>query len=369
MSELYPESRQHQCMKIWKLPTNKKHMLKEVCENGEYFASIKKDGYWYQFEKTDNYSYMFSRTKSKTTGELSEKSGNVPHIIKALELIPKNTILIGEIYYPNQTSKDVTTIMGCLADKAIKRQEVKGLLHFYIHDIIEYDGKDLQSTDAIERYNILKQMFDDYNLNQYNFLELAEIIEDDIYNLSMKALADGEEGTVLKLKKGKYFPDKRPAWNTIKIKKSDTVDAFIIGFCDATRDYNGKELMNWCFWEQKDWEGNWSKAYGEFYEEYMNDRSHFRPVTKPYYYNWKTAFELGAYDENGNIKLIGTISSGLTDEMREAFNIEPDKYMNRVVEIECMEKNNVDKTLRHGFLLRFRDDKKAEECTIKNIFS
>ena len=199
MSELYPESRQYQSMKIWKLPTNKKHMLQEVCSNGEYFASLKKDGYWYQFEKTDNYSYLFSRTKSRTTGELSEKSANFPHIISALDNIPNNTILIGEIYYPNQTSKDVTTIMGCLPAKAIQRQGSENLLHFYIHDIIEYDGKDLQQTAAIDRYNILKNLFKDYNLNNYSFLELAEIIEDDIYNYSMTALANGEEGTVLKL--------------------------------------------------------------------------------------------------------------------------------------------------------------------------
>ena len=369
MSELYPESKQYQCMKIWKLPTNKKHMLKEVCENGDYFASIKKDGYWYQFEKTDNYSYLFSRTISKTTGELSEKSANVPHIVDALKDIPNNTILIGEIYYPSKTSKDVTTIMGCLPQKAIQRQGSNNLLHFYIHDIIEYNGEDLQQTDAIDRYKILKEMFNKYELQKYDFLELAEIIEDDIYNVSMKALADGEEGTVLKLKTGKYTPDKRPAWNTIKIKKSDTIDAIVIGFCEPTHIYEGKELMTWEYWEGQNSNSEWQLMFGECYEDYMQDRTHFRPVTKPYYYGWKTAFELGAYNEDGTIQSIGTISSGLTDELRRGFAEEPEKYLNRVVEIECMEKNNTDKTLRHGFLLRFRDDKQAEECKIKNIFS
>lgn len=369
MSDLYPESKQHQCMKIWKLPTNKKHMLKEVCENGEYFASIKKDGYWYQFEKTENHSYLFSRTKSRTTGELSEKIANVPHIEKALQDIPKNTILIGEIYYPGQTSKNVTTIMGCLPQKAIQRQGSTNLLHFYIHDIIEYKGQDLQQTDAIDRYKILKNMFEELNLKQYDFLELAEIIEEDIYNESMRALANGEEGTVLKLKTGKYYPDKRPAWNTIKIKKSDTIDAVVIGFCDPTHIYDGKELMSWPYWEVQGSNEQWELAIGDFYEDYMQDRSHFRPVTKPYFFGWKTAFEIGAYKEDGTIQSIGTISSGLTDELRAGFAFEPDKYLNKVVEIECMEKNNVDKTLRHGFLLRFREDKLAEECKIKNIFS
>jgi ATP-dependent DNA ligase len=369
-TELYPESERIECMKIWKLPTNKRHMLEEVCGNGKYFASLKKDGYWYEYEKTQNYSYMFSRTKSRVTGELSEKSANVPHIMKALdEALPKETIIIGELYYPGQTSKDVTTIMGCLPDKAVQRQGQKGLIHYYMHDIIKLDGEDLMQTPAIDRYNKLKKLYEENNLSQYDFLELAEIIEEDIYNFSINALAQGEEGTVLKLKEGHYFPDKRPAWNTIKIKKFDTIDAFIIGFCDATKEYTGKELMNWQYWEQCNSAGEWSKAISEFYEEYMNDRSHFRPITKPYYFGWKTAFELGAYDENGDIVKIGTISSGLTDELREGFARNPEQYLNKVVEIECMEKNNIDKTLRHGFLVRFRDDKTAEECTIKNIFN
>ena len=117
---MYPEAKMIEPMKIWKLPDNKEHMLSEVCESGEYFAQEKIDGYWYQFEKTDNYSYLFSRNVSVTTGFLSEKGENVPHIMEALNSLPANTIIIGEIFYPGKTSKDVTTIMGCLSKTAIE---------------------------------------------------------------------------------------------------------------------------------------------------------------------------------------------------------------------------------------------------------
>ena len=41
-------------MKIWKLPDGKEYMFAELANSGDYFATIKKDGYWYMFEKTDD---------------------------------------------------------------------------------------------------------------------------------------------------------------------------------------------------------------------------------------------------------------------------------------------------------------------------
>ena len=41
-------------MKVWKIPEGKEYKFAEVANSGDYFAELKKDGYWYQFEKTDN---------------------------------------------------------------------------------------------------------------------------------------------------------------------------------------------------------------------------------------------------------------------------------------------------------------------------
>ena len=46
----------------------------------------------------------------------------------------------------------------------------------------------------------------------------------------------------------------------------------------------------------------------------------------------------------------------------------PEKYLHKVVEIQCMMKDNKEKTLRHGFFLRIRDDKNETECKISDIF-
>ena len=357
-----PEAECIQAMKIWKLPDGKEDMFPTVCTNGDYFAELKKDGYWYEFEKTDNHMYLFSRNISKNTGILTEKLANVPHIEEALAVLPAGTILIGEIYYPGKTSKDVTRIMGCLAEEAISRQK-DNPVHFYLHDVIKYNGEDLQSYGALTRYKVLCKIWEKFNLSQYPFMELAQAVYEDIYDYTAQALKDGEEGVVLKLKTAQYAPDKRPAWSSIKIKKIDYLDAILIGFDDATKEYEGKEIKTWPYWEKVLDDGNIIHSnicqYGII---------GWQPVTKGYFYGWKTAIHIGAYDENGNIVEIGTVSSGLTDELREGFAKHPENYLNKVVSLQCMEKSVKDHTLRHAFFKGFRDDKNPSDCLLNTIF-
>jgi ATP-dependent DNA ligase len=349
-------------MKVWKIPEGKEYRFAELCNNGEYFAQVKKDGYWYQFEKTDTGEcYLFSRTVSATTGILTEKSANVPHIVNTLKNIPNGTILIGEIYYPGKTSKSVTRIMGCLPEKAIKRQEEEGHIHFYVHDIIKYKGESLLSTGAYDRYDKLVELFTFSTVNFNPCIELAEIFLDNIQEETAKALESGEEGMVLKKKDCPYSPGKRPAWHNLKIKKIDYLDAICIGFCDATKDYTGKEIETWPYW--------YCPKTDHVINRCQYGNLDFEPVTKGFFYGWKTAIKIGAFDENGNIKEIGTVASGLTDELRQDFAENPDKYLNKVVKLQCMELDSKEKTLRHAFFKGFHEDKNAEECTLISIFT
>lgn len=361
----YPESLMIPAMNINKIPDGKEYMLQTICENHEYFAQLKKDGYFYEFEKTANYSYLFSRNTSAGTGLLTEKGANVPHIMDALKDLPPRTILIGEIYYPGKTSKDVTKVMGCLAQEALTRQKnTYGLIHYYIHDIIYYDGYDLLNVGAELRYKILEKIFVKHGFDKYDFLELATIETEDIFDKIAEALASGEEGMVLKKKDSLYTPGKRPAWATIKIKQIDYADVIVTGFCDATKEYTGKELESWGFNVIRDtgmrMQGNYSDLREMGYDVI--------PVTKPWYYGWKTAVEISAYDSNGQLVKIGTVSSGLTDEMRQAFAQNPNMYLGKVCAVECMMKDSKEHTIRHGRFKQWRDDKDAAECTLENIF-
>ena len=337
----------------------------KACDDGTWFAQLKKDGALYMYVKgLGGENYLFGRTVSKKTGLLTEKSANVPHIIEAFHDIPNGTIILGEIYYPGKTSKDVTSIMGCLAPKAIERQNGSyGPIHYYIYDCLGYNGTSLLKYDNWTRYQVLQAIWYK-NIVVGSVIpwtvELAAAVDTDIYQSIGKALAAGEEGMVVKKKTALYEPGKRPQ-TMLKAKQVDNIDAVIIGFKDPEALYKGKEIENWQYWVDEF--GN-PVPIGF---HYGNPR--FEAVTKHFYYNWKNAIEIGAYDSQGNLKSIGTIASGLTDFMREDMSLHPENYLNKVCEIQCMMKDNKEQTLRHGFFISIREDKNKEDCKLENIFS
>ena len=371
ISEFFPgaEDLMIQPMLIWTLPANKKDKLSEICASGEYFATEKIDGALYQFCRTDKGNYLFGRTVSVKNGLLTNKIDNVPHINSALSCLPCGTVIIGEIYVPGGTSKNVTSIMGCLPAEAIKRQDKQGKIKYYLHDMIFYNGEDMQSWGAEARYQKLVEAWNEFHLEQFDFLRLAESFDTDIEERLSKILAAGGEGIVLKKKDAPYSEGKRPAWATIKCKQMDTIDLVCTRAIEATKEYTGKELETWPYWQERsernqNGEYTWLSSEGQYYEDYLHNPHIYRPVTKPYFYGWKTAIGIGAYDDEGNLKEIGTVSSGLTDEMRAHL----DDYVGKVVALQCMSIDRKEKTLRHPIVKAWRDDKNAAECKLSEVF-
>lgn len=375
VQELYPGAKMYEPMKIH---ASTETSLKTACESGNYFGQLKKDGYWYQYENHKEGCYLFSRSASKKTGLLAEKGANVPHIMNILNTLPPDTILVGEIYYPGKKSKDVTSIMGCLPEKAIDRQKGNyGLIHYYIHDIIMYDGVNLieERVQNELRYKILEAIFKKHNLYQYDFLELASIWYDDLYSLVGDALANGEEGMVLKKKTGYYEPGKRPDSN-LKAKQVDFADVIIIGFEEPTKEYYGKEAETWPYHiiyklqtinNQQEWIE--SKRTDRGYMAYRSPNFKTVAVTKPYYMGWHNSrIKIGAINHNGEIEEIGTIHSGISDEMKQDMSEHPAKYLGKVCSIQMMEVDKKEHTIRHGFFKHLREDKPGTDCLISDIF-
>ena len=316
--ELYPEAENLMIepMLIWKLPAGKESMLSEVCSNGEYFLEEKIDGAFYQFVKTENHSYLFGL--------------------------------------------------------AIKRQE-KEPIHYYVHDIIAYDTVSLIDSPADLRYKILSAIWKKHNLDQYSFLRLATRVDEDMEAEISRILKSGGEGAVLKKKDCPYTPGKRPAWSTIKVKQMDSIDLICTGFCDATREYTGKELATWEYWEERseqsqDGEYTWLLSEGQYYEDHLHNPHIYRPVTKPYFLGWKTAIRIGAYNDKGELVDLGTVSSGLTDDNKREMTENPDLWLGHVVALDCMQVDKKEHTLRHPVFKCKRDDKDAKDCVISEIF-
>lgn len=375
IQELYPEAVMYEAMKIYPSVDSS---LRVACDSGEYFGQLKKDGAWYQFEKHANHSYLFGRSVSKKTGLLTEKIDNIPHIKAALDCLPPGTILLGEIYYPGKSSKDTVSIMGCLPAKAVERQNGSyGFIHYYIHDILMYNNIDFvrAKVDNDTRYKILKRIFEIYNLGQHDFLELAEVWEDNLYSRVGDALGAGEEGMVIKKKDGLYEPGKRPNTN-LKAKKVDFADAIIIGFEEPTYLYSGKELPSWQYWVNPDIDlDNFKEAQryeiGCHYDKYIQEEicMFYTPVTKPFYMKWwNSRIKIGAINEAGEVEEIGTIHSGISDEMKKDMSEHPENYLGAVCSIQMMEVDKKEHTIRHGFFKHLRPDKSSSDCLIKDIF-
>ena len=75
-----------------------------------------------------------------------------------------------------------------------------------------------------------------------------------------------------------------------------------------------------------------------------------------------------AYNEEGKLVELGTVSSGITDEMRRQMTETPENYVGHVCSLDCMSIDRKEKTLRHPVFKCMRDDKNPHECLINEVF-
>ena len=387
MSKLYPGSHQIPAMRYHNKLSDAK--VDAAMTNGEWCLQEKKDGCFYQLEKIDNdHIYLFSRTKSKKTGELAEKSGNVPHIIEwARNYLPNDTVLLGEIYIPGGHSNDVTSIMGCLPKNAIARQEASDWVHYYVFDCIYYNGNNLCDNTLETRvgHYLEYMLYDCFELGNYiggyypacKYVEMAttytlgENINIGIGCTSFQEklneiFAAGGEGAVFKRFDGIYEPDKRPM-TCFKMKEHvDSVDLIVMELLDPVREYTGKELDTWPYWYNTEYKEELYAAQGAI--KHMIESDKYYPITKHFFFGWKNALKVGAY-KDGKLIEVGRVASGLTDEMREDMAAHPENYLNKVVQISCMSLNKKDYTVRHPVFECMRPDKDINDCLLDEIFS
>ena len=160
-------------------------------------------------------------------------------------------------------------------------------------------------------------------------------------------------------------PGKRTARKTLKVKKeiNQTIDCIFTGVgTPPTRQYEGKEIETWKYWENI---RTGEKLEGEHYKSYAAGAP-IEPVTKPYFYDWVSSLEIGLV-KGDKVVPIGFIS-GLTDEVK-ANHL---KYKGCPIEVTCMEitqNQNGGFGLRHAKLVRFRPDLNITDCNWEKVFS
>ena len=371
-----------EAMKYWAPPSSwtdqkKKDHAHNCVFSGDWFGAEKKDGYFAKLIKDeDGNIILYSRSRG-VNGKFADKHEWVPHLMPFFDCLPQGTCLLGELYFPSAPgSRNVTTIMGCLKEKAIDRQNKGEKLHFYVFDCLAFADKSLLDWPAKKRFNTASGLVNINDIDKKEYVSFAEYkTGKELWHMLQEILARGDEGIVITHKDGKYEPGKRPSKTTLKIKKElkQTIDCFFTGRGSApTKEYTGKEIETWKFWQSRI---TGEKMEGEFYHDYVGGAA-IEPVTKGFFYGWSGSLEIGVFRhkvgsrckirgevfEDTEVFPIGWLS-GVTDEMKA----DPNKFAFQPMEVTAMEYDEFNHTLRHGKMVGWRKDLTLKDCTLEKI--
>jgi hypothetical protein len=369
-----------EAMKYWAPPSSwtdqkKKDNAHSRIYSGEWFGAEKKDGYFAKLIKDeDGNIILYSRSRG-VNGKFADKHEWVPHLMPFFDALPLGTCLLGELFFPsNPGSRSVTTIMGCLKEKAIDRQEKGEKLHLYVFDVLAWDGVSLIEAKFSDRLKKVSQVWSGGFVREYVGVAFY-VSGKELWAMLQEILGRGDEGIVITHQDGKYEPGKRPSKTTLKIKKElkQTIDCFFTGVGSApTKEYTGKEIETWQYWENL---RTGEKVQGDLYKQY-SEGGPITPVTKGYFHGWAGSLEIavlhkkvgskckidGKIYEDMDIYPIGWLS-GLTEEMKA----NPREYAFQPIEVTAMEWDGICHTLRHGKMVGWRKDLTLADCTLEKI--
>lgn len=307
----------------------------EVLRSDRFAAGEKYNGVRGIFHICPEGNRFTSRNRCANTYLLNELTDNVPHL-KELDLTEfEGSIFDGELYLPSEFFKldtfanaleATTALLHCSPDKAMKFQESTGQrIHYHIFDVLRANGQDLTTRPLRERVQYLKD-FQGFikSSGHEEHIRFEELVFDDKEEYFKRIIEAGGEGIVLKDLNAPYFPGARSSpW--LKLKRSNTTDAIIIGY-DRGKEWDKKGLIG--------------------------------------------SIELGIFDECGDLRSIGKVSSMPFQkrlEMTELIDGVPTlrkEYIGTVVECRFQDLNKNLKA-RHLQIVNFmtaKNSKPVSEC-------
>jgi len=363
-------------MRYWSFPASysdekKKNEVHNAIFSGDYLGALKVDGYYQRLIKDeDGNCFMIARSKG-VNGAIN-KYDWVPQLHPFMEKLPNGTVLLCECYLPgNEGSNKITSLLGCLKDKCIARQEAGQKLHFYIFDICAYGGENWINKPAEERFEGVFDLLQLYTLwlsdgnNNINcdVIEFAQYYRGpELWEKLQEYFSSGREGIVITRKDCPIYFKRTPAHMTIKIKKElqETIDVVILGANEPTRLYGGKEIESWKYWENT---FTGEKLNGEFFKDYYDGKG-IEPVTKAYYNGWAGSLIIGICKDDKLIP-IGSLS-GLEEEVLAHWQ----DYKGKVAEVTAMQiMDTENQGLRHSKLLRWRPDLTPKDTDYYRFFT
>jgi bifunctional non-homologous end joining protein LigD len=311
-------------------------------DNKEWVFEIKWDG-------VRAILFLNKTDKTEPILELSSRAGNsishrYPEITETIELTGTITcsgsvVLDGEIVvldsrgHPDFQSHQKRMNVEDSKDIHILSRQIPAT--YYLFDILYLDGKSLQNLDFLERRRIISSI-----IKTNNRIKISEFFDEHGISLYDKIKGMGLEGIIAKKKSSKYSQGTRSR-DWLKIKDVKTQDCVVIGF---TRG-----------------EGNRENYFGSLLLAAYDKHTHEQRF-------------VGHTGSGFNFEQIDNIYTKLEEMTTSKCPIRYVPYTNRdpiwirpelVAEIKYSNWTN-DGIMRAPIFLRFREDKKPEECTIED---
>src|SRR5690242_11422929 len=229
-------------------------------------------------------------------------------------------------------------------DKEIELLSQQIPANYYLFDILYLDGKNLQGLDFLERRKILSHIIDENSrIKISDFIEeVGKEVFDNVKKMNL-------EGVVAKYKSSKYLQGVRSReW--IKIKTIKTQDCMIIGYTKG--------------------EGNREGYFGSLLLAVNNSNNSSSNNNTPDSSHLKFVGHTGS---GFNFDQLGQIYDKIKEMKVEKSPIDYIPYVNRdpiwikpdlVAEVKFSGWTK-DKIMRSPIFLRFREDKRPEECIIE----
>lgn len=338
---------------------NKAEKARELCLSEKYLGSRKMDGSWNMLIKDMDGKFHLRSRKESVNGGFTDKAEWIPQICKNLAAVPNGTVFIGEIYFPNnEGSRKITSVLNCLKDKCLDRQKKGEYLHYYIFDVVAWNGKSMIETEFADRISYLTQP----SLQNLEYVDLAQYVRGQaLLDLWSSVIEAGGEGIVITREDCHYLCGKRTAWMTLKMKKelAEPIDCFVDGdYKPANRLYDGNSMETWAYWENYKTGEKFDTCQIEAYRNGVP----VEPVKKPYFFGWASSISLSVMRDGKPFHVAWL--SNITDEFKRDIIKAPEKYINKVVQVNAMQIEHIDGnySIRHGRIETWRDDKNPEDC-------
>lgn len=359
-------------MKYWSLGASlskeqKAEKIDYAITNSSLIGSEKFDGDLCRVIWDEDTVLAQSRSISKKTGTYGDLTDKLLFMENILNAFSDRTVLLGEVYLPGGTAKEVGSVLRCLPAKALERQK-DNPVYYYIFDVLMYEGKDLTQTPMEERIKYLKPAAEKINSPLVNYAHYFEVKPETFYGYLQDIFSKGGEGVVLYKRSMLPCQGRTSAWETIKVKRELEIEAdcFIAGTLPPQEEYTGKELPTWQYWEDMRTK---EKVEGSFYSDYYRGAP-YRPITKSFFHGWVGSIRCGVFNDKHEIIELCRCSN-LTEELMEELKNNFDNYYMKVIKVDGMSlsyrEGSIYPSIRHPKIVDFRDDMDAEDCTMNKI--